>query len=370
MAHATPRRSQVSPRTVWTVGLNALGLLLIVYVLRQTWTVVSWILLATLLALALDPLIEWLSRRGLRRGAAIALVLGAFVGTATLFVVTLVPLLVSQAQQLVQRAPSLVAALREHAWVKAADERFQVVERAQEKLRNAGPLVAMPLLGLLRDALSGVVAFFTILTLTVFMLLFGGEVRRATFEWIAPERRPQAQRVADAIHEKVGGYVLGTLLMALIGGVVTSVTALVLGVPYFLPLGLAMMFLTIVPFIGSFVGVTLLVSTALATQGTKTALIALAVLVIYGQLKTKLLAPLIQRHTVKMNPLIITLVMLVGTALAGVLGTLIALPFAGAIQVLLQEALAYRQARWRQVAVPEAPPAAPEAPPSEAHPPH
>src|SRR4051794_22084810 len=106
MATTAHRRSQVSPRTVWTVGLNALALLVIIHVLRQTWTVVSWILLALLLALALDPLIEWISRRGVRRGAAIALVIGGFIGLAALFVVTLVPLLASQGQSLAQRAPS------------------------------------------------------------------------------------------------------------------------------------------------------------------------------------------------------------------------------------------------------------------------
>ncbi len=368
---SSARRSQVSPRTVWTVGLNALALLLIVYVLRQTFTVVSWILLALLLALALDPLIDSLKERGMRRGAAVTVVLGGFLVLTAVFVVSVVPLLIAQVQGLVQRAPALVAALREHAWVHAADERFHLVQLIQNRLAVAGPQVAMPLLTLLREAVSGVVGFFTVLTLTVFMLLFGGDVLNALLAWLSPERRPVAVRVAEAIHQKVGGYVLGTLLMSLIGGAVTSLTALVLGVPFFLPLGLAMMVLSVVPFIGSAVGVLLLVSTTLATRGSQSALIALICLVVYGQLKTKLLAPLVQRRTIRMNPLVITLSMLLGTSLAGVLGTLLALPIAGALQAVMQEALSARQARWeRPSAAGTEPPPPPKDPDASGDSPH
>ncbi|MGQ0508549.1 MAG: AI-2E family transporter [Myxococcaceae bacterium] len=338
--------SQVSPRTVWTIGLNVLALVTLVSMLYRSWMVVSWILLALLLALALDPVVDLLQRKGLPRGGAVAIVMGATLAAISVFVVTLTPLIISQGQTFANKAPELIAQLREHAWVNAADERWHLIDQIRAKLAALGPVAAAPLLGIVKEAVSGVAAFFTVLTLSVFMLLFGGRVLEALLEWLAPERRPQMERLADAIHEKVGGYVVGALLMSLIGGVVTAVTALLLGNTYFLPLGLAMAFFSIIPYLGSALGVTLLVSTTFAAQGGKRAIVALVVLLVYGQLKTKLLAPLIQRHTIQMNPLIITLVMLLGTSIAGVLGTVLTLPIAGAVQVILQEALTHRRKRW------------------------
>ncbi len=126
----------------------------------------------------------------------------------------------------------------------------------------------------------------------------------------------------------------------------TAVSTLLLGVPYFLPLGLAMAVLGLIPFVGSFLGALLVAGTTFATVGTTEGLIALGVFLVYQQVEGHLLQPLIQRRTLNMNPLLIALVMLVGTSLMGLLGAVLALPIAGAVQVLLQDRLTRLHARW------------------------
>jgi putative heme transporter len=362
-----PRRSQVSPRTVWTVGLNVLALVLGVYLLWTTWAVVSWILIALLLALALEPLVHLLEKKVQRRGVSVLLVVLSLIGMLVAFFYVLVPMLVEQVRTLVERAPMLLEALRNHAWFAAVDERFHVLQRTEQALSRDGLSYAAPVFGVLRDAVSGVFALLTILSIAVFMLLFGGQVLNASYEWVDPIHRPRLRRIAQGIHDKVGGYVAGSLLLAFVGGVVATVTAVALGVPYFLALGMAMALFSIIPFVGSAAGVALLVVTTIASEGLRDGLIALGVLLVYGQVKAKLLGPLVQRRTIQMNPLIITLVMLVGTALLGLLGTLLALPIAGGIQVVLADLLERRQAQWaaakRHLSSKEAPPApAPEGP--------
>jgi putative heme transporter len=145
----------------------------------------------------------------------------------------------------------------------------------------------------------------------------------------------------------VGGYVGGAVIIAMVGGIVTALATALLGVPYFMPLGLSMAVLGILPYVGSVVGGVLVVSATFLTAGLKAGLIALAIFLVYQQAENHVLQPVVQRKTIKMSPLVIAVVMLIGTALWGLMGALLSLPIAGAIQVLLEDRLARRQARWQ-----------------------
>jgi predicted PurR-regulated permease PerM len=141
------------------------------------------------------------------------------------------------------------------------------------------------------------------------------------------------------------------------------VTLFALGVPYFLPLGLAMAVLGLIPFIGAALGGLLVVGTTFASAGTRAGFITLAVFLVYQQVENHLLQPFIQRKTLRMNPLLIAMAMLVGTAFAGILGALLALPVAGAVQVIAQDRLTRRQEQWRISGQQEPPPSMPPPPP-------
>ncbi len=253
--------SQVSPRTVWTVGLNALVLVAIVLVLNDSRTVISWILVALLLALAIHPAVRWLTSKGLRRGLAVLAVFLVLGGLVALLVASLVPMLVEQGKALVEAAPDLLERIEESRAVKWADKRFDVFDRVQSELRENAAQAAAPALSVATGAARGLAATVTIVALTVFFLLFGDDVFRKALEWVRPEERERYVQLASRMHRVVGGYVAGSFLVASVGGVVTAV-------------------------------------------------------------------------------------MLLGVSLAGVLGALLALPVAGALQVVLQDALARRQSRW------------------------
>ena len=341
----TRRRSQVSPFTIWTVGLHVLLIGGMLHVLSQTWTVVTWILIALFLALALDPAVRWLQSRGVRRGYAVLAVFVIAVGLLVLLFVNLVPMVIEQARKLAQSAPDLLARLQNTAAFQWVEARFALQELGAKIARAAGVGQALAVAGKLAEALA---ASITITSLTVFMLLWGGDLFEKLLGWFEPQERQRYRYLARRMHRRVGGYVSGTLLIALIAGAVIGTTLAILGNPYFLPLGLVMIVLGVIPWIGSALGAVLVASTTFAAQGGKAAIIVIAIYLVYQQVEGHLLQPLVQRRTIRMNPLLIAMVMLIGTALTGVLGALLALPLAGAVQVVLQDLRAHRELKWRR----------------------
>ncbi len=347
MALPTRPHSQVTPRTVWTVAVNVLALVAVLWLVATAWTVISWMMVSLFLSLAAWPMVRWLERRGLRRGVA---VLGVFLlglGLLTALVMTLVPMFIEQGRALVRAAPDYIEELRHRAWVERLDERYDIIERVSADLRRRIPMTPGPVLGVVSDILRNLAAAITIAALTVFILLFGGNLFDKSLLWVEPSRREHWRRLGHEMLRTVGGYVAGAFLISFIGGMVTAISTMLLGVPYFLALGLAMAVLGLVPYVGSFLGAILVAGTTFASVGTKAGLIALGIFLVYQQLEGNLLQPLIQRRTLNMNPLLIALVMLLGTALAGLIGALLALPIAGAVQVLVQERLSQLHARWR-----------------------
>jgi predicted PurR-regulated permease PerM len=350
MGPDTPRA--VSPRAVWIVLINASALALGLALLWHLRTIVSWVLVALLIALALQPAVAWLTRHRIRRGWAVATVFIVVMGLVVAMVATLVPMVTEQARELAARAPELIERVEESRLVGWADRQFRVLDRVQAAIGELLGDVAQPALAVAKGVLGGLAGVVTVVVLAVFMLLFGDEVIAKSLQWVAPDRRENYVRLLRRMRRVVGGYVAGTLVVAGIGGVVMGTTLALLGVPYFLPLGLTMMVLGIIPFLGSALGAVLLVGMAFASSGLYPGLITAVVYLVYQQVENELLQPLVQRRTLRMNPLIITLALLAGTGLAGVLGALLALPIAGAIQVLLQDALERRQARWGGTAGP------------------
>lgn len=346
------RASQVSPRTIWTVGLHVTALLLLIALLYKVRVILVWSVLALLLTVAINPAVWWLQRHRVGRRMAIALVFGALVLVMVVFVGSVIPMVTSHWQSLVLSAPELLERLQGLAWVQRLDAHLGLLERAREEVQNQLRPFVSSAFTMARTVAFGAAGTVTVVVLSLFMQLFGRDVVRDILAWLRPDDRTRCMELAHRAMRAVGGYVLGTLLVASIGGTVAGITLLVLSVPFFLAVALAVTFLGLIPFLGAWLGGTLVVLTTLATVGGRSALIALAVVIAYQQVENHLLQPLIQRRTMRMSPLIISFVLLVGTATLGILGALLALPAAGALQVLIQEALHHRQRTMQQEEAP------------------
>ena len=337
------------PRTILLVIGIVLAVATLLGFVYLAWHVITWLLIALFLALALNPAVEYFERRGLRRGLASALVfvlaLLAFAGLGFL----VIPPLVDQVRQFIEAVPDFVNDLTAgRGPFGFLQEEYQIVDkvRAAIERRGAGELLGVTATGLAvaQGVVSAVVGAVAIAFLTFFMLLEGPRGVARFREFLPEGARSGWERVAGDIYRTVGGYVSGNLLISLIAGVTSAIVLSVLGVPYAIALGLVVAILDLIPLAGATLAAIILTTIAFLDDVTS-GIIVLVFFIIYQQIENHILYPIVYSRTVAMSPLAILIAVLLGAELAGVLGALAAIPVAGAVQIVLLDYLEHRRAR-------------------------
>jgi predicted PurR-regulated permease PerM len=339
---------------VWTVGLNVLAIVALGLVLYQLRPMLALLAISLMLALALDPLVGLFERLRLSRAWSVMLALLSVMGLLALIGLTIVPMMVAQVSSLMASLPGAIDGVRDSTWLSSLDERYGVRSVVERQLLSLSGSVAGSVAGsaieVLSSTLGGLVTMIAVLTLAVFGLLSGKHLFEQGLQWVRPEKREDLRSLVVDMRQAVSGYLVGVVLICALGGVVTGLSTYLLGVPYFLALGLLYLLLGFIPYIGSLLVAVTVSLTTLATVGLRRALIALAICLIYQQIEGNVVQPLIQKRTLKMNPLLIAIVVIVGALLMGVLGGVLALPVAAALQVVLQRVHRMRAHRWEQEA--------------------
>jgi predicted PurR-regulated permease PerM len=338
---------RVEARTVVNVLLIVLAFAILLEVIWLSRQVLTWILVALFLALALNPAVQFFEGRGLRRGYAAALTslltLLAVFGLSSLFV----PTLVNEANEFVRAVPDYVEDVTQgRGRLGDLAERYDVVERVRDAVEGGGAAGVLGISGtalaITERIITAIVAAVTIAFLTFFMLLEGPRWLERFFALMPERSRGRAERVGNQIYRTVGGYVTGNLLISIVAGVISTVVLLLTGVSYAVALGLLVAILDLVPLAGATLAAILVTTVAFIDQGVAVGVIVLIFFVVYQQLENHVLQPLVYSRTVQLSPLAILIAVLIGAKLAGVLGALGAIPVAGAIQVLMLEWLRSR----------------------------
>jgi predicted PurR-regulated permease PerM len=336
-------------RAVLTVTGLLLGIAIALWVVWIARQVIVWMLVSMFLALALNPAVEALQRRGLgRRGAAAAavylLALAAIAGLAAL----ILPTIVQQANDLVDAAPGYVEDLTKgRGPLGFLETRYHVVERVRDAVEGGGGGVssgASTALDVTRSVVTFIAAVITIVFLTFFMLLEGPAWMERLYALLPPGSQPRWRAVARDVYRTVGGYVTGNLLISLVAGTTATVVLLVVGVPFAVALGLLVAILDLIPLAGATLAAIIVTLVAL-THSLTAAIVVLVFFVVYQQIENHLLQPLVYGRTVKLSPLAVLVSVLIGANVAGVIGALAAIPVAGTIQILILDWLRHRRQR-------------------------
>jgi predicted PurR-regulated permease PerM len=347
MAEAPERVVSFRPRTILIVlGITLLVLFLLSF-LYLAWHVITWILIAVFLALALNPAVEFFERKGLRRGLAAAVVFLLALAAIGLLGFLLIPPLVSQIRDFIEAVPGFIDELTAgRGPLGFLQEDYQIVDRVRTAIEEQGAGgvlgVAAPAQAIAASVVTAVVGVITIVFLTFFMLLEG---RRSVDRFLAllPESaRPRWQRVGRDIYRTVGGYVSGNLLISLIAGTASVIVLFVLGSDYAVALGVLVAIFDLIPLAGATIAAILVSTVAFIELGWIKGLIVVAFFVAYQQLENHVLQPVIYGRTVQLSPLAVLIAVLIGAELAGVLGALAAIPIAGTVQAIFRELLRYR----------------------------
>jgi predicted PurR-regulated permease PerM len=352
-------RSQVNAKTIWVAGLVLLALLTCVVVLLRASLAWMLLLISAYLAAALNHPVEWLSRH-MKRGLAIAIVMVAWLALAVGVVFLFVPPLVTQVQALIDEAPKLWHQVQSsHLWTSLQD-RFHLTQKLKSLgSNNAGKLggVVAPVV----TAVTGVVklggGLVSIYFLVLFMLTSGGPLVRGLIKETSPSRRERYAKVVSRVYHAIGGYVLGLMVIVAINAVLTSIFLGLIGVPFYLPLGVLSGLGSVLPMIGATVAGGLIIVVALATGGIWHGVAALAYYVAYQMFENHVISPVVYRRTVNVNPLVLLGGLLVFAELGGLVAAVISVPVIATGQIVLQEVL---QARRERLGMP--PPEEVEAP--------
>jgi predicted PurR-regulated permease PerM len=346
--------SQVA-RTVAIALLTAAVVLGAFFLIWRVRTFVGWFVIALFLAAVLNPAVNWLQRRHrlMKRPLAIALTyLGVLVGL--LFVVGIfLPLLVDQINALTKfvttaaNAPEgpteYIKGLAKQNGLGGLFERFSdqlknLRDELGELVRNLFSSTGQIAVG----AAGFIAALATVLTLTFFLLVGSERYVNAGVGLFAEAHQPLVRRLLTQSAGAISGYITGNLAISAICGVTTFVVLLILGMPYAAPLALLVAVLDLIPLVGATLGGALLVIVGLFVEPWK-AVVLLVFVLVYQQVESNLLQPLVYSQAVQLNGLVILIALLVGGQLLGIPGALLAIPVAEIIRIVVTEVLAYRR---------------------------
>jgi predicted PurR-regulated permease PerM len=353
------------------LAIGALGVLLVAYLLQASLRVLVLVIISLLLAAALDPLVESLRMRlPLSRVKVIGLVYVCLVALAVLLVLLMVPAAIDELDALSSRLPTLISEAKDWAATVEPAAVGSTIERALVSLERTvlrgGTSAAAPedvvQFGL--TAADAAITVVTVLTMVFFWLISRETMQRFSLSLLPHDQRRSVRDAWNEIEHRLGYWFRGQLTLMAVIGVLTTVAYFVLGLENALLLGIFAGFAEVIPIVGPAIGALPALASAFVSGGPELALLVAAVYIVIQVLEGQILVPMIMRNAVGLPPFVVIVALLVGAAVAGLIGALLAVPVAAAIAVVLERA----QARVVPVAMdtPRAPEPEPDPPPADA----
>ena len=321
----------------------------LVLMLVKLSAIVLYIVVALFLALGLEPIVVRLARMGLSRAwAVVVAVLGA-AGVGALLGWLIIPPVVDQIGALVKAAPGYIEHIERTRWLKEINNRFHLSNQILKNVKNginqqAATSAFGGLLGVGKAFADGLIAVFTVFVLTVYFVAAMPQVKAAAYKLVPQSRRPRVMFLSEEISHRVGRYLLGQLLVAVINGVFSFVILVVLGLPFPAVLATVIGFLALVPIVGTVLGGTIITLVALS-KGWVIAVVVLGYYVAYHLFETYVLAPHIMSRAVEVPAVITIVAVLAGGTLLGVIGALMAIPVAAGLLLIYHQVAVPRQQR-------------------------
>lgn len=327
---------------------GALGALIAVFLTQQLLSISSvlvLLVLAMFLAIGLNPVVEWFMRRGVRRGLAVLVVLVVVLSVLALFVGAVAPVLSDQIALITSNAPGWFTDLQRNSTVEQLDDRFSVIDKARDYVTDGDftQRVFGGALGFGLRVLSVLTNTFIVLVLMIYFLASLPSIKHAGYSLAPASKRPRVSELGDRIIRSTGAYVSGAFLVSLCAGISTLVFTFVVGLgDYSLALAFIVGLLSLVPVVGAVVSGVIMTLLALTVSPT-VAIVTAIYYVAYQQLESYVISPRIMKKAVDIPGAITVIAALAGGSLMGIIGALLAVPFAAALLLLHREVFLKRQ---------------------------
>jgi predicted PurR-regulated permease PerM len=342
---ARPERVEVviSVRTLFTVFVFGL---LVVLAILSLGTLLS-ILIAAVLALGLDPVVARLVERGHRRGrAALAVFAALFIAVLALTLVTAGPVW-SEIVDFVHALPGYWDDLQQTQWFKDLTSTAGIDDKARSALKDLAeglPEATTTLLGAAGGVFGSLLSLVTLAFLSLFLLMERPTITDWLFGFAPPAADARWRPVVEESIRAVSSSLLGNVAISVVAGTVAGVSAWAFGLPFPIVLAVIAGLLDLIPQVGATIGAVILVAVAL-TVSTPAALGMVVIQLVYQQVENYVVYPVVYRRAVELSAFTTIVAVMIAGSLLGVVGAILAVPFAAVIKIVLREAGAPRRAR-------------------------
>ncbi len=327
--------------TYWAkVVVTVVATVWVMFAIRTVAAILLLVAISLVLAVGAEPAVAWLTRKGLRRGTAVFVILATVLLVFGLFLALIVPTAARHIGTLSTDLPAYLSQLQARGgWAGSFLARTQAVAKVQAFLDSPPAQIGSSmstLLGVAGKVGTALVALGTTAVLTVYFMLSLPGLRSRAPILFRPEIRDRMEPVIEQSISRIGAYVAGNGVTSIACAMVTAVALLVLNVPFAIPLAIWAGFADLIPVVGSYAGA--IPAVVVAFFVSPLAGLAVAVFfVVYQQFENYVLVPRVMHGAVDLSPASVIVATLIGASLAGFVGALLALPVAATIKVLVIE---------------------------------
>ena len=308
-------------------------------------SVLMLVVVAFFLAAGLNPAVEFLERRGLRRPLAVTIVLAAAFGALGLFLVAIVPVITDQVAAITTNAPGWLDELQRNERIQDLNREYDIIDKAKAYIEGGDFLSGLfgGVLGVGLKILSALFNLFIIVVLTLYFLASLKTTTHALYRLAPASRRDRVTLLGDKVIANIGGYVSGAFVVALCAGLSSLVFLSLTEISeYAVALAFVVALLDVIPMIGATIGAVIVCAIGFATD-VKTGIICVIFYVVYQQVENYVIYPRVMSKSVDLPGAVIVIAALVGAGLLGVVGALLAIPVAAAVLLILREVVVKQQ---------------------------
>jgi predicted PurR-regulated permease PerM len=326
-------------------GLGFLVALLVGSIVSRISSVLVLVVVALFLAVGLNPAVEFLMHRGLRRPWAVLCVIAGVLVVIALFVFAIVPVISHQVSELSDSLPRYFNHLQRNATVRRFDDRYDISGKIEHYVSSGdwAQRIFGGVVGIGLAILSIIANVFVVTVLTLYFLAGLPSMKQAVYHLAPASRRERVSLLGDRVLRNIGGYVAGAFVVALCAGLSSLIFLIIVGLgSYAVALAFVVALLDVIPMIGATIGAVIVCAIAFATDFT-TGVIAVIFYIAYQQVENYIIYPRVMSHSVEIPGALTIVAALIGASLLGVVGALLAIPTAASILLLVREVFVRRQ---------------------------
>lgn len=330
-------------RWAFTATLGVLLALVLAMMVESLHEVLLAVFIAAFISLGLNPAIEFLQRRGMKRGVAITTIILALVALLVGILWLILPPVVSQATNLIRTLPADFTDLTKQPWFVHINDATngQALELIQSWVKtlndpNLWTTVGGGVLKVGMGIANGITLTIFVFVLSIYFIASLDTIKAACYSLVSRSKRASVTHYGDQILGSIGMYLSGMVTLSFFNAVFSTILLTVVGVPYAFLFGVLALFVTMIPLVGTVI-TTIIMTVVSLFHSPTAALIVLIAMLVYMQIEAYILTPKVMSKAVQIPGSVVLISALAGGTLLGLLGALVAIPISAGILLLLKQ---------------------------------